>query len=183
LRSIKDGFVDLFDGKTLNGWNGDKTYWRVENGLLVGEVTPSTLLQQNTCISWQGSEVEHFELKVEYRISKDGNSGINYRSEMVEGDPNEFIGGVPFALRGYQGDIDGHNRYTGMNYEERKRTTIAKRGESVVLPDLPDSDLKEHIRSNTWMPRMVKKNLGDPDSLVGDIINPAWHEYHINCER
>ena len=38
----KDGFVKIFNGKTLAGWEGDPTYWRVEKGSLVGEITPST---------------------------------------------------------------------------------------------------------------------------------------------
>lgn len=42
------GFESIFDGKTLDGWEGDSKYWRVENGCLVGEVTPETLLKQNS---------------------------------------------------------------------------------------------------------------------------------------
>ena len=34
-----------------------------------------------------------------------------------------------FAMRGYQADIDGRNRYTGQNYEEKGRLFIATRGE------------------------------------------------------
>ena len=35
---------ELFDGKTLDGWEGDPTYWRVESGSLVGEITPERLI-------------------------------------------------------------------------------------------------------------------------------------------
>ncbi|HRN54908.1 MAG TPA: hypothetical protein PLL71_00575 [Agriterribacter sp.] len=35
-----DGFEEIFDGKSLHSWEGDPVYWRVENGNLVGEVTP-----------------------------------------------------------------------------------------------------------------------------------------------
>ncbi len=43
-QSAKDkaGFVKIFNGKTLAAWEGDPTYWRVEKGSLVGEITPST---------------------------------------------------------------------------------------------------------------------------------------------
>src|SRR5437867_5603610 len=34
------GFRSIFDGKVLAGWEGNPTYWRVENGTLVGEITP-----------------------------------------------------------------------------------------------------------------------------------------------
>src|SRR5262249_7119844 len=115
------GFVSIFDGKSLDGWEGDPTYWRVEDGCLVGEVTPETLLKRNSFIIWRGGKPGDFELKADFRISEGGNSGINYRSEEVAD--------TPFALRGYQFDIDGANRYTGQNYEERGRTFLAQRGD------------------------------------------------------
>jgi hypothetical protein len=90
------GYEMIFDGKTLHGWDGknDPKYWRVENGSLVGEVTPETLLKQNSFIIWRGGSTKDFELKVEYRISANGNSGINYRTVEVPGEP--------WAMRGYQ---------------------------------------------------------------------------------
>jgi len=49
------GFHPIFDGKTLNGWDGDPEYWRVEEGALVGEVTPETILKSNTFIIWRAA--------------------------------------------------------------------------------------------------------------------------------
>lgn len=63
-----EGFDLIFDGKTLTDWQGDPKYWRVENGCLVGEVTPQTLLGTNSFIIWRGGVTLDFELKVEYRI-------------------------------------------------------------------------------------------------------------------
>ena len=34
------GFMAIFDGKTLDGWEYDPVYWRVEGDRMVGEVTP-----------------------------------------------------------------------------------------------------------------------------------------------
>ena len=169
----KNDFVQIFDGKSLEGWKGDPTYWRVENGNLVGEVTPTTPLERNTFIIWQGGEPGDFELKAEFKITERGNSGINYRSVAVEG--------IPFALKGYQSDIDGRNRYTGQNYEERGRTTLAYRGEEVVInsPDNPSGSLRDHVKNNAWSERTVKGSLGDPESL-GDLINTEdWNEIHL----
>ena len=39
LDGDEPGFQPIFDGKTLAGWEGDPTYWRAENGSLVGEIT------------------------------------------------------------------------------------------------------------------------------------------------
>ncbi len=171
-REKEVGFVPIFDGKTLNNWVGDSTYWKVEDGCLMGTITPSTLLSRNSFIIWQGEMPDDFELKVEYKITDEGNSGINYRSESVEG--------VPFALRGYQADLDGANNYTGSNYEERKRTTLASQGEKTELPLLSKSlPLNTFIKDNQWQPKIVTASLGSPDSLKAVIKKNDWNEYHI----
>lgn len=167
------GFVQIFDGKTLDGWKGDPVYWKVEDGCLVGIVTPETILKRNTFIIWQGDMPENFEIKVEYKISDKGNSGVNYRSEPVEG--------LPYALRGYQADLNGPNTFTGSNYEERRRTTLASQGQKTVLPPLknPADPLQEHIVDNQWVPKIVTASLGDPDLLRTHIKTDDWNEYHI----
>lgn len=166
----KDGFVPIFDGKTLKGWEGDSTYWKVENGYLVGQVTPATLLKTNTFIIWQQGQPADFELKAEFRITKSGNSGINYRSEMVEN--------LPHALKGYQADIDGANKYTGQNYEERVRTTLAYRGQIVMIPTIAGS-LQSNIKNNAWTGARVIGSLGSSDSLRAQIKSEDWNEYHL----
>jgi len=152
-RSNQNGFVPIFDGKTLNGWEGDTTYWKVENGCLAGEVTPATLLKRNSFIIWRGGVTTDFELTVDFLVTPGGNSGINYRSEEVRD--------VPHALKGYQADIGGNGqKYTGQNYEERGRTFLAHRGQQVVIEPgqkplvtkiLADSaTLLQSIRQNDW---------------------------------
>lgn len=169
-----DDWQYIFNGETLEGWEGDSTYWGVENGAIVGEVTEQTLLDRNSFLIWRGGLTRNFELKVEYRVSAMGNSGINYRSQEVEG--------VPYALGGYQADLDGRNRYTGMNYEERRRTTIAARGEKVLLPGINDAyTLDKYIERNQWTARIVRESLGDADSLTTH-ISDDWNDYHIIAE-
>jgi hypothetical protein len=158
------GFINIFNGKTLEGWEGDTTYWRVENGTLVGEVTPKTLLKRNTFIIWRGGQPADFELIVDYRISSQGNSGVNYRS--VELDT------LKYALKGYQADIDGKNkynlgypRYSGQNYEERGRQFLALRGQRVVI--------------KTGQPPKMIDTLGTRETLLKSINYDGWNELHI----
>ncbi len=171
----QDGFIPIFDGKTLDNWEGDPTYWRVENGNMVGEVTPSTKLKNNTFIIWKGGQPDDFELKLEFRIAESGNSGINYRSEKLDN--------IPFALRGYQADIDGKVRYTGQNYEEKKRTTLAYRGEKAIISsqDNPDTagSLRANVAKNAWQSREVVASLGDSDELKSKIKSEDWNEVHL----
>src|SRR5712692_2882486 len=57
------GFESIFDGKSMKGWDGDPTFWRVENGALVGESTPEKPLKVNTFLIWRGGQPADFELK------------------------------------------------------------------------------------------------------------------------
>jgi hypothetical protein len=148
----KRGHASLFDGKGFGDWAGDTAVWRVEGGALVGEVTPERQIRSNSFLIWRGGRPADFDFIAEYRISERGNSGVNYRSEEVPG--------VPFAVKGYQADIDGANTYTGQNYEERGRGFLAMRGQQAVLEagakpavtaSLGDGGaLKAHIRPNDW---------------------------------
>jgi hypothetical protein len=166
-------FVEIFDGKTMNGWEGDADYWRVEDGCLVGEIKPDKLLKTNSFIIWRGGEPADFELVLEYKITVDGNSGINYRSLQLTD--------VPHALRGYQADIDGKNNYTGQNYEERGRTTLAYRGQKTVIDPLesPGASLRDNVKNNAWTGLKVTETLGDRDALKKHIKENDWNEVRL----
>ncbi len=156
----EQGFVDLFDGKSLEGWDGDPVYWSVKDGAIVGEVSAETLLDRNSFLIWRGGKVGDFELVVEYRVSAKGNSGINYRSIVT---PD-----VKWALTGYQADVDGGDKWTGQNYEERGRTFLAYRGQSVVL--------KAGAK-----PEVVKE-IGKPAELQKSVKKEDWNTYRIVAE-
>src|SRR3954470_19733695 len=126
LAGDEPGFRAIFDSKSLEGWEGNPTYWRVEDGVLTGEITPSTVIKSNTFVIWRGGRPKDFELKMDYRITAAGNSGINYRSEVV---PDTVTPDNKFAMRGYQCDIDGKKAYVGNNYEEKGRLFLAVRGQ------------------------------------------------------
>jgi hypothetical protein len=172
-QTAKTGFTPIFDGKTLNGWEGDTNLWRVENGCLVGEITPEKLLKTNSFIIWKGGEPADFELILEYRIATTGNSGINYRSEQLTD--------VSHALKGYQADIDGKNNYTGQNYEERGRTTLAYRGQKTVIDPLPkpSASVRDDVKNNAWTGLKVTESLGNIDELKSHIKSEDWNEVHL----
>jgi Domain of Unknown Function (DUF1080) len=157
----ESGFDPIFDGKTLNGWEGDPKYWRVADGVMTGEITPETIIKSNTFIIWRGGAPKDFELKVDYRITAGGNSGINYRSVVV---PDKVTPTNKFAMRGYQCDIDGQNRYTGNNYEEKGRLFLAVRGQIT------------HV-TGTRTP-IVLASMGDNKELAG-LITSDWNSIHL----
>ena len=150
------GFQRIFDGKTLDGWEGNPAYWRVENGSIVGEITPATVIKSNTFVIWRGGRPKDFELKLEYRITAEGNSGVNYRSAVV---PDPVTAGNKFAMRGYQCDLDGRKMYPGNNYEEKGRLFLAVRGQMthivggrvpVLLSTLGDTDELARAITDDW---------------------------------
>lgn len=154
----KGQFVRIFDGKSLKGWDADTVFWKVKDGVVVGEVLPGQAIKTNTFLIWKGGTPGDFEFRAQYRISPEGNSGVQYRSELVKG--------IPYALKGYQADIDGANTYTGQNYEERGRGFLAMRGQKVILKP----NAKPFVTDST--------GLGRPVSLKG-AIKSGWNEIHI----
>jgi len=156
IEGDEPGFTSIFDGRSLAGWEGDPRYWRAENGALVGEITPETVLKSNTFIIWRGGRPKDFELKLDYRITPGGNSGINYRSASV---PDPVTPANKFALRGYQFDLDGAKRYVGNNYEEKGRLFVGVRGQltrivgtrpPVVLSTFGDASELANVATDDW---------------------------------
>lgn len=161
LEGDEPGFVSIFDGRTLDGWKGNPTYWRVENGALVGEITPQTVIKSNTFIIWQGGKPKDFELKLEYRITPLGNSGINYRSIVI---PDPVTPANEFAMRGYQCDLDGRRQYVGNNYEEKGRLFLGVRGQLT--------------RVVGGRPPILVSKIGDPAEL-GKLVTEDWNQVHL----
>jgi len=158
------GFVPIFDGKTMNGWDGDTTFWRVENGEIIGETTPEKVVKLNNFLIWRGGTVRDFELKVEFRMNGT-NSGIQYRSSEL---PN--IG--KWVLKGYQADMDFTEGYVGNVHDERGRAptgeghvVLSKRGQVTRIVDGPRYK--------------VVGTIGDSTLLRGVMNVNGWNQYHI----
>lgn len=119
--------ISLFDGKTLDGWEGAEGLWRVEDGAITGESTAAAPLKGNTFLIWRKGTVADFEIEFQYRILSDSaNSGLQYRSK----DHGNFVVG------GYQADIESGQTYTGINYGEKTgREILAERGQRAWLGD------------------------------------------------
>lgn len=140
---------ELFNGKDLEGWDGNPAVWSVEDGVLVGRTTEHPI-DANTFLIWKEKAPSSFRLTLEYRI-EGGNSGIQYRSKVI--DPKKWIVG------GYQADIDSAGVYTGILYEERGRGILTQRGQRVHIDaggkatteQFADAaELKKSIHDDDW---------------------------------
>lgn len=150
------GFHSIFDGKSLNGWDGEPGFWRIENGALVGQTAADKQPKQNTFLIWRGGEPADFELKCDFKLTG-YNSGIQYRS--IE------LPDLRWAMKGYQADMDGEQQYTGQIYEERGRGFLTLRGQFTYIGE-------------GKKPGMVG-SLGDPNELKALIHGDGWNSLDI----
>jgi hypothetical protein len=169
------GYSQIFDGKTLDGWDADTSIWRVEGGDMVGEI-PADKPRGNNYIVYRGAKTRDFDLKLQIKIEKGGGSGIQYRS--LTGIPwsrPQPEGVPPYDLRymmtGPQADfwfpVNGAAAsYSGQWYSENTMQGIlAWRGQ--VTEALPG-------QTN----RLVA-NIGDRQALGGYVKANEWNDYEV----
>lgn len=86
-----EGFILLFDGKTLDGWEGDRTLWSVRDGAITGSTEGHPIREPvHLCHT---REFTDFILKADIKV-RNGNSGIQFRSGVLPGS----------RMMGYQAD-------------------------------------------------------------------------------
>jgi putative membrane-bound dehydrogenase-like protein len=159
-RADDDSFEPIFDGKTLENWDGNPKFWSVEDGAITGITTADNPTPGNTFIVWRGGEPGDFELKLEYKIVG-GNSGIQYRSFEV---PNE-----KWVVGGYQADFEAGETYSGINYGERFRGILAGRGQKTEVTRTDGGQVKVN----------VLETFADSGELQKKIKKEDWNSYHI----
>jgi len=184
-----DGWTQIFDGKTLNGWNGPPDVWHYEDGAIVGVSSPEHP-SGTTNIIWRGGQPANFELKCEMKLEGTGaNGGIQYRSLVVPPEPRQITperlaqmtedqkqrmkqtdaiiqAHAKWNMKGYQADFDFGNRYTGQLYEQGTgRGIIAWRGQVVATE--PGKK-----------PRLIAE-LGTADDLKAFIKPGEWNQVEV----
>lgn len=149
------GFVRIFNGKDLSEWDGNAKYWSVKDGALTGLTDGA--LKYNRFIVWKGEPLKNFELRVKVKVTKGGNSGLNYRSK-ARPDLGEEV------VTGYQCDVvPEHAEYDGMLYEERGRRILAHTAEKVIIDAM----------GQPWVVGQLPKKTFKADE---------WHEYRVLVE-
>jgi hypothetical protein len=155
---LEPGFCALFDGRTLDGWDGDRTIWSVKDGAITGETTADSKLKENNFLVWK-DQVENFELRLKFRL-ENGNSGIYYRVKQRPGGQTQ---GDP--LIGTQADFDASGRWTGVIMEYLLRDVLAERGQKVVIDEAGK--------------KQVVGSVGDPAELLKAVQLDQWNDYTV----
>jgi hypothetical protein len=169
------GFASLFDGRTLDGWDGEPGVWSVEDGAIVGVSTPEHRAG-NTFLVNRNVTAKDFDLKLEIKVEQGGGSGIQYRSSTGI-PPGRTAGkGEPpldprWVMIGPQADFwlatnDSNKQYSGQLYSQNtSRGIIVWRGQVVqTLPGKP--------------PQLVG-TIGDRAQLGTYIQEGDWNQYEI----
>jgi hypothetical protein len=161
--AVEEGFTELFNGKDLTGWEGDKELWSVADGAIVGQTTADRKAKHNTFLFWRGGVVADFELRFTARLAPGNNSGLQYRSK-------EF---PDFVARGYQCDINAGPDNMCKLYEEGFRGRIAMPGEKVTMSaDPAQNDSKVPGKKITGMTI-------DAEALKKIERKADWNEFRI----
>jgi hypothetical protein len=162
-----EGYVSLFDGVSLKGWDGNPKFWRVENGAIVGESTPQNP-SGNSYIAYRGIEAKDFTLKFEIKVEGSGGSGIQYRSKTgipwlarIPDNVTANVGPVnlDWMMTGPQADFWPSRVYTGQFYSENTPMRIlAWRGQVVEGYGAERKRLMGTVGDQTALGELVKQN-------------------------
>src|SRR5580658_6873768 len=134
----QDGWIDLFNGKNLDGWeeHSGKANYTVEDGVLTGESVSGT---GNSFLCTKQT-YDNFELELEYKCDALLNSGVQVRSEVFPDASTATINGKTFKfaadrIHGYQCeidmDVDRGRMWTGGFYDEARRGWLYPEGEVI----------------------------------------------------
>lgn len=127
-----DGWISLFNGKDLAGWEGLEGYWSVADGAIQCTETKENSKQSDLILLASKDNPEkfaNFELRYQFKwVTPTGNSGVQFRGK-IDNAKTLHVGG-------YQADLDPGNGYTGIIYDESGvaggRGIMSKRGEKTV---------------------------------------------------
>lgn len=136
--TLEEGFAAIFDGESLEGWDGDPDWFRVTDGAIVAGSLQKDV-PQNMFLSTE-QEYGDFELRLRVRLLGDlelANAGIQIRSRRV---PNQH------EMIGYQADMG--QVYWGCLYDESRRRKV------LAGPD--QEELAKVLRRGGWNDYVIR---------------------------
>ncbi len=156
----------IFDGRTLDGWEGDPKLWRVEDGCIVGGSLTETIKQNEFLATTK--RFTNFVIRAKFKLIGGAgfiNSGIQIRSERV---PNSS------EMAGYQCDI-GDPTWWGSIYDESRRNRVLAWSDMKALePVLKRNDWNDYViradgnRISTWINGVLGVDYLEPDpDIIG----------------
>ncbi|MDR1924482.1 MAG: DUF1080 domain-containing protein [Planctomycetaceae bacterium] len=157
-----EGFVPMFNAKDLSEWDGNAAIWSVKNGVIVGQTAAEgdAKLTYNQFLIWKGGDVSDFVFRADIKLSKQGNSGFQYRSKLNKN--------KPFSVSGYQADFDGTHAHSGILYGESFGGILCQRGKEVVIGEKQRPKTINEFAKN--------------DGLKKEFKTEDWNSYEITAK-
>lgn len=137
----------LFDGKTLQGWEGKAGMFRVEDGAIVAGTLKARIPNNEFLCTKQ--QFENFELRLKAKLIGQGNNaGIQFRSQRI---PNHH------EVKGYQCDMGAAgklNNIWGSLYDESRRGKFLATGDTDKVNSVFRKDDWNEFRIRCQGPRI-----------------------------
>jgi hypothetical protein len=131
-----DSSQPIFDGKTFDGWEGNRSVFRIDDGAVVGgDLKKNVARNEFLCTT---KEYGDFELRLKTKlVGKGANGGVQFRSQRI---PNHH------EVKGYQADMaDG---YWGRLYDESRRGRF--------LAGATPAEQKKIVKPNDWNEYVIR---------------------------
>lgn len=153
--------TSLFDGKTLDGWEGNLKSFRLENGAIVGgSLTEAVPRNEFLCTKKTYGD---FELRLKFKVlGKGANAGVQFRTKRI---PNHH------EVSGYQADM-GDGWWGSLYDESRRKTTLAKADADAVAKVLNRDDWNVYVircqgkRIQLWINDLQTVDYTEPDEGI-----------------
>ncbi len=184
----ESGWVQLFNGKNLDGWerHSGVAEYRVDDGVIVGSTVNKTI---NSFLCTK-REYGDFVFEFEFKVPAGMNSGVQFRSQFFPTETKLTIQGKEKIMpadrvHGYQYEIDPSPRaYTGGIYDEARRAWLfdLKNNEAARKAFKPDDWNQARIECHgdhlqTWINGVKAADFKDAMTLKGVI---ALQVHRIN---
>ncbi len=146
------GFTPIFNGKNLQGWEGNPAAWKVADGAIQstgGQTKKNWLI-------WRGGKLRDFELRLQFKFTK-GNSGVQVRSKEI----------TKWQVRGYQVEIAQHQKMGLWHHSlapAKHRSHLATAGQRVRI----DRAGKKTV-----------EQFGDPQKIQSLCKDDAWNDLTV----
>jgi len=152
----EQGFKSMFNGNNLSEWHGGDGWWSVVDGILQAQSFEDKLCEHTCHLIWKGGQMANFEMRCEFRLSPDANSGVQIRAaNQVRGDS------------GYQADMNGNGKYVGYLYHP-KQHLVGERGAKVVINAKGEKSVERFADSNELQKKVFQED--------------TWNSYRIVCK-
>jgi len=201
-----EGWKQVFDGRSLNGWDGSKDVWRVEDGAIVGESTVEhptiwNVNGANTGTAWLilNGKLKNFAFKTEVKLEGRTNSGIFFRATRLgaipddvyaeqlkkripEGGPTVRPNGTAWEVRGYEADyaINPNGNLGDCCNGPQRGVGQIEFGHNPQPPRRPGGAPRGMVTlSSEGGKRELIGTIGDPKDLASKFTPTEWTQVEV----